>query len=257
MKEIAARVEHLQLAYGPVQAVRDVTFDVQAGELLAVIGANGSGKTSTMECLEGLRRPTKGTVELLGCDPCQNRKDLYRRVGVQLQASEYPEKIKVNELCRLFSSFYEHPADWRRLLGQLGLEEKAGRMVRKLSGGEKQRLSILLALLPRPRVLILDELTTGLDPEVRRGLWDSLRQIRRLGVTVLLVSHYLEEVAYLADRLVYLEQGVSAFVGTQEEFRAYVRDRVPREAWREGLSLEEVYLLLSPRQAAMQWEGIL
>lgn len=257
MKGPIAKVEHLQLAYGPVQAVRDVSFALYPEEILAVVGPNGSGKTSTVECLAGLRRPTGGAVELLGCDPCRERKKVYGQVGIQLQAADYPEKIKVHELCRLFASFYEAPADWQSLLAQLGLADKADRTVKKLSGGEKQRLSILLALLPRPKLLILDELTTGLDPEVRRGMWDSLKQIQRAGTTILLVSHYLEEVAYLADRLVYLEKGVSAFVGTQEGFRAYVQGRAPAERWREGLSLEEAYLLLSPKQQALQLEGIL
>lgn len=257
MREPAARIEHLQLAYGKVQAVRDVSLELHAGEVLAVIGPNGSGKTSTVECLEGLRRPTGGTVRLLGLEPCQNRRMLYRQVGVQLQAAEYPEKIKVRELCALFSSFYERPADWRQLAVQLGLQEKAGRMVKKLSGGEKQRLSILLALLPRPKVLILDELTTGLDPEVRRAMWESLRQIRAMGTAVLLVSHYLDEVEALADRLVYLDQGRSRFVGTQAEFRAYVQHRVPAAVWRDGLSLEDVYLLLAPGRDTPKLEGIL
>lgn len=257
MAERVAGIEHLQLAYGSVQAVRDVSLELYAGEILAVIGPNGSGKTCTIECLEGLRRPTGGTVRLLGLEPCQNRRALYKQVGVQLQAAEYPEKIRVRELCALFASFYDRPADWRQLLAQLGLQEKAGRMVKKLSGGEKQRLSILLALLPRPRVLILDELTTGLDPEVRRALWASLRQIRGMGTAVLLVSHYLDEVEALADRLAYLEQGRLRFVGTQAEFRAYVQNNVPAAVWRDGLSLEDVYLLLAPGRDAPQLEGIL
>lgn len=257
MNEILAKIDHLNLAYGAVCAVRDVCFELYAGEILAVIGPNGSGKTSAIECLEGLRLPTGGKVELLGLDPYRNRRRVYRQVGIQLQSAEYPDKLRVHELCRLFSAFYDSPADWKQLLKQFGLEEKAKRMVKKLSGGEKQRLSILLALLPRPKLLILDELTTGLDPEVRRGMWESLKQIRQMGMTVLLVSHYLDEVAYLADRLVYMENGVSSFVGNQKEFERYVKAKVPAEDWKTGFTLEELYLLLSPKSKRMELEGIL
>lgn len=257
MNEILARINHLSLAYGQTQAVRDVSFELYAGEILAVIGPNGSGKTSSIECLEGLRRPTGGKVELLGMDPYTDRRRVYRQVGIQLQTAEYPDKLKVHELCRLFSAFYEAPAGWKQLLEQLGLQDKAFRTVKKLSGGEKQRLSILLALLPRPKLLILDELTTGLDPEVRRDMWESLKQVRQMGMTILLVSHYLDEVAYLADRLVYMENGVCPFSGTQEEFRSYVKARIPEEKWKNGLTLEEVYLLLFPGAKAMKLEGIL
>ena len=157
----------------------------------------------------------------------------------------------------MFSSFYEKPVDWQLLLEQLGLSEKSNRLVRKLSGGERQRLSILLALLPHPKILILDELTTGLDPEVRRGMWESLRQIRQMGTTILLVSHYLDEVEYLADRLIYLERGCTRFAGSKEAFRQFVKGQVPEEKWKEPLSLEEVYLLIAPKTKTLSWEGIL
>lgn len=257
MSTLLAKLEDVRLEYGAVTALSGVTFSLYAGEILAVIGPNGSGKTSAVECLEGLRRPTGGRVELLGRDPAPHRRALYKEVGVQLQQAEYPDSIRVSEVCRLFASFYDAPADWRALLEQFGLAEKAGRAVKKLSGGEKQRLSILLALLPRPKLLILDELTTGLDPEVRRGMWESLSQIRRRGASILLVSHYLDEVEYLADRLVYLEKGRAAFEGSQAAFRAYVKERADGGQWREGLSLEEAYLLLSPKAQPLRLEGIL
>ena len=178
MDKTLVEIDGLRLDYGAVCAVKDVSFRMKAGEILAVIGPNGSGKTSTVECVEGLRRPTSGSVQVFGVNPLKNRSQVYREMGIQLQEAEYPDKIKVKELCGLFASFYENPADWHLLLQQLGLGEKAGRAVKKLSGGEKQRLSVLLALLPRPRLLILDELTTGLDPEIRHGLWESLRRIK-------------------------------------------------------------------------------
>ena len=247
MAQYLAKAENLNVKYKTVHAVKDVSFDIRPGEILALIGPNGSGKTSTVECLEGLRAPSCGHVEVFGLNPLTHRKQIYTRLGIQLQDVEYPEKIRVGELCSLFSSFYEQPADWKKLLEQLGLSEKSRRTVKKLSGGEKQRLSILLALLPRPKLLILDELTTGLDPEIRNGMWESLKQIRSTGTSILLVSHYMDEVEALADRLLFLVQGRAQFLGTQEQFYTYARSRIPAGEWREGLSLESIYLLLSPK----------
>lgn len=257
MRETVAQVERLKISYGKVDAVIDVSFQLYQGEVLAVIGPNGSGKTSVVECLEGLRRPAGGRVEILGYDPQTSRRQLYRKIGVQLQEAEYPDHIRVKELCRLYAAFYQNPANWNLLLEQFGLAPKSDRMVSKLSGGEKQRLSILLALLPRPRILILDELTTGLDPEVRRGMWEGLKAIQKMGTTILLVSHYMNEVEFLADRLVYLEKGRSAFAGTQKEFRQFVKSRVPAAQWEEGLSLEETYLLISPKTGLLKLEDLL
>lgn len=257
MGDVIARVEGLKLNYRAAAAVKDVSFEVYSGEILAVIGPNGAGKTSAIECLEGLRRPTGGRVEMLGLDPYQNRRSVYRQVGIQLQEADWPEQIKVRELCRLFASFYENPADWRTLLEQLGLGGKRERTVKKLSGGEKQRLSVLLALLPRPKLLILDELTTGLDPEIRHEMWKNLKQIRQTGTAVVLVSHYMDEVAQLADRLVWLVEGRSVFTGTQEEFRAYAKGQIPAAVWKEDFSLEEIYLLLTPRSNTLLLEDLL
>lgn len=256
MGDLIAKVERLKLNYRATAAVMDVSFEVYSGEILAVIGPNGAGKTSAIECLEGLRRPTGGKVEMLGCDPYKDRRSVYRQVGIQLQEAAWPEQIKVRELCRLFASFYENPADWRTLLEQLGLGGKKDKMVKKLSGGEKQRLSVLLALLPRPKLLILDELTTGLDPEIRHEMWENLKQIRQTGTAVVLVSHYMDEVAQLADRLVWMVDGRSAFTGTQEEFRVYAKGQIPAAVWKEDFSLEEIYLLLTPQSNTLRLEGL-
>lgn len=258
MKEkIMIKAEHLKLYYGKICAVDDVSFSMYKGEILGVIGPNGSGKTSLIECLEGLRRPSDGKIEVFGYHPCKDRREIYKKMGIQLQEAAYPEKIKVKELCALFAAFYENPADWKLLLRQLGLEEKAGRMVNKLSGGEKQRLSILLALLPRPELLILDELTTGLDPEIRRGLWESLLRIKRAGTGILLVSHYMDEMEALADRLLFMMEGRCIFLGTKKEFRQYARQIIGEEKWSAQLSLEDIYLLLSPKTNLLTMEGIL
>lgn len=246
MTQCIAKAEHLKMYYQKIRAVEDVSFELYEGEILAVIGPNGSGKTTTVECLEGLRKPTGGHAEVFGLNPCQERKQLYTRLGIQLQAAEYPANIKVKELCILFSSFYTSPADWKELLRQFQLENKAGRMVSKLSGGEKQRLSILLALLPNPKLLVLDELTTGLDPEMKHSIWEILKQIRGLGTSILLVSHYMDEVEALADRLLFLKNGKMCFLGTMEEFHIYAAERIPTERKHDNMTLEELYLLLAP-----------
>lgn len=257
MAETVIQVEHLRLSYRKVQAVQDVTFSAEEGEILAVIGQNGSGKTSTVECIEGLRKPDSGIIRVFGKDPWRQRGEVYKKMGVQLQETEYPLKIRVEEQCRLFASFYERPADWELLLSQLGLAGKRKRQIRKLSGGEKQRLSVLLALMGRPKLLILDELTTGLDPEARQSMWRSLESIQKGGVAIILVSHYLDEVERLADKILYLEKGEQCFFGTKQGFREYAKSRIPREKWKEDYSLEQIYLLLAPETKGLTMEGIL
>lgn len=257
MEQTVVQVEHLALAYKNLRAVQDVSFSVKAGEIVAIIGQNGSGKTSTVECIEGLRKPDEGEIQVFGKNPWTHRREIYKKMGIQLQEAEYPPKIRVTELCELFASFYENPADWNLLLTQMGLEEKRKGMVHKLSGGERQRLSILLALMGRPKLLVLDELTTGLDPEVRQNMWDSFEKIREGGIAVLMVSHYLDEVEALADKILYMEKGKQLFFGAQQEFREYVKGRVPNAEWEENLSLEKLYLLIAPKTAGLTMEGIL
>lgn len=257
MSRTIVQVENLNLAYKNLRAVWNVSFSVKSGEILAVIGQNGSGKTSAVECVEGLRKPDSGLIRVFEKDPWLHRSEIYKEMGVQLQEAEYPLKIRVEELCRLFASFYEKPADWNLLLTQMGLDEKRKRPVHKLSGGEKQRLSILLSLMGRPKLLVLDELTTGLDPEVRQNMWISFENIRESGVAIIMVSHYLDEVEALADKILYLEKGKQQFFGTQQEFREYVENRIPRDRWEEDLSLEKLYLMIAPKTAGLTMEGIL
>lgn len=257
MAETVVQVKDLNLTYRDIRAVQDVSFFVEQGEILAVIGPNGSGKTSTVECVEGLRKPDSGLVLVFGKDPWQHRGEVYRNMGVQLQETEYSSKIRVEELCRLFASFYDRPADWKLLLSQMNLEEKRKRRVCKLSGGEKQRLSVLLSLMGRPKLIVLDELTTGLDPEVRQNMWRSFENIRDSGVAIVLVSHYLDEVEMLADKILYLEKGKQQFFGSQQEFREYAKCRIPEAEWRDCLSLEQLYLLLAPKTTGITMEGIL
>lgn len=257
MSQVIVHAKHLYLSYKEVKAVQDVSFTIQSGEVLAVIGSNGSGKTSTIECVEGLRKPDSGSIQVFGKDPLLHRGEIYRKIGIQLQETEYPAKIRVEELCRLYAGFYERPADWKALLSQMNLEEKKKRAVSKLSGGEKQRLSVLLALMGRPKLLILDELTTGLDPEVRQNMWETFRTIRDNGVAILLVSHYLDEVEALADRMLYLEKGKQQFFGTQEEFRTWAKTRISPENQQENDTLEKLYLKIVPKTTGITMEGIL
>lgn len=256
MTDSVAKAEGVSVRYGDVHAASDVSFDVRPGEAVAVIGPNGSGKTTTIECLEGLRRPDEGSVRVFGMDPWTHRKEVYRRLGVQLQQTEYPDSIRVIEECRLFASFYDRPADWAGLLRQLGLWEKRARPVMRLSGGERQKLSIILALMGRPDLLILDEITTGLDPEARRTMRQCLADIKKNGVAVLFVSHYLDDVEALADRIVFLQDGKSRFFGTPEAFRDYATKLLPDENV-EDLPLEDIYLRLAPESEHISMEDVI
>src|SRR5690606_19184824 len=177
-------VRNLRKRYGDRFAVDDVSFTVEEGEIFGVLGPNGAGKTTTVECVAGLRVPDTGTVTVLGLDPRRDRTAVVRQLGVQLQSAALPEKIRVGEALDLFASFYPNPADWRELLIRVGLADKRDSAFGKLSGGQKQRLSIALALVGNPRVVILDELTTGLDPQARRDTWKLIEQVRDNGVTV-------------------------------------------------------------------------
>ena len=201
------KVEGLRKTYGSTIAVEDVSFEVFEGEIFGMVGPNGAGKTTTIECLEGLRKPDGGTIRVLGVDPQHDGQVLRTRTGMQLQQSNLPERMKVWEALDLYASFYPKAADWKKLLTQLGLEEKRNAPFAKLSGGQKQRLFIALALLPDPQLVFLDELTTGLDPQARHAIWDLVRDVRSKGKTVLLTTHFMEEAERLCDRVAILDHG--------------------------------------------------
>jgi ABC-2 type transport system ATP-binding protein len=200
-------VDHLYKQYRGRVAVDDLSFAVERGEIFGILGPNGAGKTTTVEIIEGLRTPDGGTVRVLGLDPRRDRAELRRRVGAQLQESELPEKLKVWEAMELYGSFYDRPADAERLLEDLGLADQRNTRYGKLSGGQRQCLSIALALVGNPELAILDELTTGLDPNARRDTWELIEQIRDRGVTVVLVTHFMEEAERLADRVALIDGG--------------------------------------------------
>jgi ABC-2 type transport system ATP-binding protein len=200
-------VTDLRKHYGDRKAVDGVTFSVEEGEIFGILGPNGAGKTTTVESIAGLRTPDSGTINVLGLDPHRDRARLRTLVGVQLQESELPERITVREAIDLFASFYRDPEDPRTLIGDLGLEDKVDSAYKNLSGGQKQRLSIALALVGRPKVAILDELSTGLDPQARRETWHLIESVRDRGVTILLVTHLMEEAERLADRVAVFGDG--------------------------------------------------
>ena len=183
------------------------SFSVDEGEIFGILGPNGAGKTTAVECVEGLRRPDSGQVRVLGFDPLGRGAELREHIGVQLQDTRLPENIKVWEVLDLYASFYAKPRDWRELLEQWGLADKRNTYFGKLSGGQQQRLFIALAMAGDPRVAFLDELTSGLDPQARRATWELVKQVRAEGVTVVLVSHFMDEVEELCDRVAVLDRG--------------------------------------------------
>ena len=200
-------VRHLRKVYGSVIAVDDLSLQVQAGEILGLVGPNGAGKTTTLECIEGLRRPDSGAIQVLGLDPWAAGPDLRQRIGVQLQSSALPSRLKVGEALELFASFYRQSVPSLPLLERLGIAEKRDAPFARLSGGQRQRVFIALALLNDPEVVFLDELTTGLDPQARRAMWDLVLDIRARGKTVLLSTHYMEEAERLCDRVIIIDHG--------------------------------------------------
>ena len=210
------QVEHLRKVYGSTVAVDDISFEVYQGEIFGMVGPNGAGKTTTIECIEGLRRPDGGHIRVLGLDPHYDGYALRLRIGIQLQESVLQDRIKVWEALDLFASLYPQSVDWKALLEQLGLGDKRNTPFAKLSGGQKQRLFIALALVHDPEVVFLDELTTGLDPQARRAMWDLVRGIRERGKTVFLTTHFMEEAERLCDRVAIVDRGRIVALDTPE-----------------------------------------
>ncbi len=239
------KVENLRKTYGATVAVDGISFEVQEGEIFGMVGPNGAGKTTTIECLEGLRKPDAGTVRVLGLDPQSDGRALREQVGMQLQSSNLPERMKVWEALDLYSTFYPKAVDWRELLVRLGLEEKRNAPFAKLSGGQKQRLFIALALLPDPRLVFLDELTTGLDPQARHAIWDLVGAVREQGKTIVLTTHFMEEAEKLCDRVAILDHGrivaldtpaaLIRSLGAEERVVFRVENALPR-GFEQGLS---------------------
>lgn len=210
------QVEQLRKAYGSMVAVEDVSFEVNAGEIFGMVGPNGAGKTSAVECIEGLRSHSSGTIRVMGYDPHRDRYVLRPHIGVQLQESALQGRLRVWETLDLFASFYPRSVDQAALLEQVGLGEKRNTSFAKLSGGQKQRLFIALALVHDPEIVFLDELTTGLDPQARRVIWEMVRDMRASGKTVFLITHSMEEAERLCDRVAIIDHGHLIALDTPE-----------------------------------------
>lgn len=215
--ETTITVDNLSKSYAEITAIENIGFNVCRGEVFGLLGANGAGKTTTVECILGTKKADKGNLSILGLDPRRDRKKLFEKVGVQFQESGCQEKITVAELCEETGALYKSSADYKGLLKQFGLSEKAKSPMSELSGGQKQRIFIVLALIPNPEVMFLDELTTGLDAKARRDVWKCLLELKAKGITILLTSHFMDEVEALCDRIMILRNGKSVFCGTVQE----------------------------------------
>lgn len=215
--EKAIKVEKLCKSYARVKAVENVSISVCRGEVFGLLGANGAGKSTAIECILGTKKQDSGTVSILGMNPQKDRKRLFERVGVQFQEASYQDKIRVSELCEVTASLYKASTNYAALLKQFGLSGRLKSPVSELSGGQKQRLFIVLALIPSPEVVFLDELTTGLDAKARRDVWKSLSDLKAKGLTILLTSHFMDEVEALCDKIMILKKGESIFYGTVQE----------------------------------------
>lgn len=220
--QTAIEVKHLSKSYGNHLAVDNISLSAECGTVFGLLGANGAGKSTTIECILGTRNADSGTVTVLGYDPKKDRRSLFQKVGVQFQECDYQPEIKVFELCEETACLYKNPADWKELCVQFGIGDKIKSAVKSLSGGERQRLFIVLALIPRPKLVFLDELTTGLDVRARREVWKILSDLKNKGLTIFLTSHFMDEVEALCDEICILKQGKIVFYGTVEQAKEKV-----------------------------------
>ncbi|WP_406673876.1 ABC transporter ATP-binding protein [Nonomuraea sp. N2-4H] len=247
-------VRNLRKQYPNHLAVADVSFEVAEGEIFGILGPNGAGKTTTVECVAGLRERDGGTVRVAGLDPAADRDELRRVLGMQIQSAALPEKIKVWEALDLYASFYPDPADWRELLERVDLGPKRDTAFKKLSGGQRQRLSVALALVGRPRVAVLDELTTGLDPQARRDTWELIEQVRTSGVTIVLVTHFMEEAERLCDRIALIDAGRVVATDTPAGLIAQVGGE-QRLRFRPSAPVDDALLLALPEVREVSRSG--
>ncbi|NLG04640.1 MAG: ABC transporter ATP-binding protein [Clostridia bacterium] len=217
MQHSIIEVTHLSKSYGEKKVVKDLSFSVQKGTVLGLLGANGAGKTTSIECILGTKKRNSGSITILGKDPRKDRKELFQKIGVQFQDASYQHEISVKELCEETESIYKHPQDYKMLLKQFGIADKEKSLVKSLSGGERQRLFITLALIPQPEIVFLDELTTGLDARARREVWNVLKTLKSNGMTMILTSHFMDEIEALCDEIIILKKGNVEFKGTVKE----------------------------------------
>ena len=214
---LAVQVEGLTKSYQGRTVLSGLDLSVRRGTVFGLLGANGAGKSTTIECILGTRQAESGTAAVLGLDPRRERSALFQRVGVQFQEGDYQPEIKVFELCEEIACLYARPADWQELCRRFGIGDKLKNAVKSLSGGERQRLFIVLALIPNPELVFLDELTTGLDAKARRDVWRILSELKEDGLTIFLTSHFMDEVEALCDEICVLRKGMAVFYGTVEQ----------------------------------------
>lgn len=224
-------VEGLTKSYGTLEAVKGVSFSVNEGEIFGILGPNGAGKSTTIECILGTRTPSEGCVRVLGMDPVTERQNVYSQVGVQFQDSSWQTGIRVSELCEATACLYDPVPDWKESLKVFELENRRDHRVDTLSGGERQKLAILLACIHDPRLIFLDELTTGLDPIARRQTWRSIRDLQRRGSSVILISHYMDEIEALCQRSMVLNEGELIACGTIPELMDIGRAETLEQAY--------------------------
>ncbi|MGN0629269.1 MAG: ABC transporter ATP-binding protein [Oscillospiraceae bacterium] len=215
--QTAIEVKQLSKFYGNLPAIDNISLSVKSGTVFGLLGANGAGKSTTIECILGTKTANNGEVTILGFDPRKGRKNLFQKIGVQFQECDYQPEIKVSELCEETACLYKNPADWKELCVQFGIGNKTDDSVKSLSGGERQRLFIVLALIPNPKLVFLDELTTGLDVKSRREVWKILSDLKTVGLTIFLTSHFMDEVEALCDEICILKRGKIVFYGTIEQ----------------------------------------
>ena len=240
MNEPSVSVKNLTKSFSGRRVVDDLFFDVQKGEVFALLGHNGAGKSTTIELILGLKAPDGGSTKILGMDAVQNRKQVFERVGVQLQNTQYQPNITVEEACTEYASLYAAPADYPQLLERFGLASLKKSFVSRLSGGERQKLSVVLALIGKPEIVFLDELTTGLDVVARREVWRTLKQLKEQGLTIFLTTHYMEEAEALCDRVCIIRSGKKVAEGSIEEIIAASGQRNLEEAYLFFMCEEEL-----------------
>ena len=240
MNEPSVSVTNLTKSFAGRRVVDDLSFDVGKGEVFALLGHNGAGKSTTIDLILGLKAPEVGSAKILGMDAAKNRKQVFERVGVQLQNTQYQPNITVEEACIEYASLYAAPADYPRLLEQFGLGTRRKSFVSKLSGGERQKLSVVLALIGKPEIVFLDELTTGLDVVARREVWRTLKQLKHQGLTIFLTTHYMEEAEALCDRVCIIKSGKKAAEGTIDEVVAASGRKDLEEAYLFFMGEEEL-----------------
>ena len=213
----AIKVEHLSKSYGNLRVIDNLNLSVKSGTVYGLLGANGAGKSTTIECVLGIKKADIGTVSILEHDPQKDRTHLFQKVGVQFQESSYQAEIKVGELCEETACLYKNPTDWQKLCREFGIGDKLKSEVKNLSGGQRQKLFIVLALIPNPELVFLDELTTGLDTKARREVWKMLSKLKGEGLTIFLTSHFMDEVEVLCDEICILKKGKAVFYGTVDQ----------------------------------------